>query len=667
MKKISLLILTLVLAVACIPDDRNHDMVPDSFGLTCASQLVETSVHTGSYTLGVVKNGKGLTAASVELGFGDPDCAAQLEAYNQAHKTHCQAVPLNYLGWTDKALSFAVEDVMKPVTLSWDPAELAQLLGSGTDYVIPVKLASEDLQVNAGQDYVLIRLNRSQLSVKQTDVVRTIERKGVEPDANGQQPELKETITLDIALDNPVKAVGVQLPVTVDNSLIAEFNRTQEKVYSQAPAGLVSLVDTRAEIAEGGIGGVFRILLDKSVLLENGLYHEFPPYVVPLRVNKEGLTATRNGESFDLKGLSFGNLVTYLVVEPAERGIKNVVREWGLYSFPGAWYSFLEGFSDGADRTMAMDDGYVYISHSHANGGIYALNRSNGTFARKLDVTPALSNGCTHKVSCVRTIPNRDGKDIVTFCSLKVESAEHLYVYAYVNGTDAAPVQILDYSLDNKGGVADWRRYGDRYTVEGTWQSGRLWFQTWHDGGTAKTIGFTLENGVITNPADPIDYYIAGPSAGIKDVVFYPGWDHVLITSAQGATLYKPGNAGPNGWIQWAKVEDVEGLAFSYGYNFFEFHDENFIAYMQLDGENAVRGRLVIIDDASASPAEFPEQLKAQTNRRDFPIQHESDFDEKSSTTASVSVGDCTVRYINGSTYVAVLMQGCGVSLFQLQ
>ena len=91
---------------------------------------------------------------------------------------------------------------------------------------------------------------------------------------------------------------------------------------------------------------------------------------------------------------------------------------------------------------------------------------------------------------------------------------------------------------------------------------------------------------------------------------------------------------------------------------------------MQLDGENAVRGKLVILDNKAQAPSELPAQLQWEEETegvRLFPIQDPEDFEAKSTITASHSVGDCTVRYIDGSTYIAVLMQGCGLSLFQLQ
>ena len=88
---------------------------------------------------------------------------------------------------------------------------------------------------------------------------------------------------------------------------------------------------------------------------------------------------------------------------------------------------------------------------------------------------------------------------------------------------------------------------------------------------------------------------------------------------------------------------------------------------MRLESENGNKGRLVIIEDNPALPAEFPNRLKIAAGALEFPIQHPDSFEEKSALTASHSVGDCCIREIDGNTYIAVLMQGCGLSLFQLQ
>ena len=667
MKKLFIPVLAIVLAAACVPDERNQFIPADSFGVSAKNLVAEASVHTGTYTVGIAKNGKGQQPGTVFINRDQDAYLPLLEAYNNEKGTHYEAVLGSLLSVETPELSFGKDDVVKNLTLTWDPALLAQFMGDKDNYVIPVLIDSKDLGTSNGRQFMLVHLNRSSISVNQQLQARTIERKKVEASEENPNPELKEDILLDVTVTNPIKGVAMAFPLVLDPSLTESFNKTQEIAYETAPEGLVTLQADKVDIAEGALGATFTVRVNKDVLMENGKVKNFPPYVAAVRLDGDGLTATLGDKPFELQGLGYGNLVTFITVAQAEKGISVVVREWGLFSEGAAWYSELEGFAGGADRTVAMDKDYVYVSHSAAAGGIYALSRTSGAFVKKLNIGTAADKGCTFPVSCVRTIKNTAGDDILTFCTLKGDSGQHLFVYAYVNGTDAAPVQILDFALDNKGGVEDWRRYGDRYTVTGTWQDGQLWFQTWSDGGTAKTIGFNLKNGAVTNPADPIDYYIAGPKAGIKDVVWYPGWDNVLITENGKGTFYKAGSAGPNGWTKWDEVESVPELSLTYGYNFFEFHEERFIAYVQLEGENAVRGQLVIIDDASLTPADFPAQLKAQANARRFPLQHEEDFEAKSSVTAASSVADCTVWEIGGNTYIATLMQGCGLSVFQLQ
>ena len=669
--RLSIIAILAACFTGCIKDDRNNFMVDDSFGLTARSAVVEASVHTGSCSFGIAKNGKGNTAAKVSIIFGTQAQDA-LTAYNTANKTDLKAVPVNMFELPLDEIQYDVKDVVKEGLVKWNPLTLSNYIGEDTSFAIPVIISSDKLKVNPDHSLIIIRLSKSTLSVEQTQTSRSIEGRAVEPDDSGNQPELKETVTLDLSMDHEIKNVGFSLPVAIDNSLVKAFSQKQEEEWVEAPEGLVTVSQAHISIPEGKNSATFQIVLDKGKLpFKDGKLQEFPNYVVPVAIQPDKLVATCKGEPFELKGLGLGNTVVYVCVSYAKNGISVVVREWGYYSQSGAWYKDLEGFASSADRTIAMDDEFVYVSHSSgAAPGIYALSRSNGSFVKKLDVSPAAGNKCTLPVSCVRMIPSESGKDILSFCSLKEDGSQHLFIYAYVNGTDAAPVQILDFLKDNKGNANDWRRYGDRFTVEGTWQNGKLWFMTWHDGAYGKLLGFHLENGKIVNPEDPEDYYVPSDAAGIKDVVRYPEWGRFLITRGGRGNVYVPGSTGANGWITLNNEQEIKSLSFAYGFNFFTFHGENYIAYMQLDGENAVRGKLVILDNKAQAPSELPAQLQWEEETegvRLFPIQDPEDFEAKSTITASHSVGDCTVRYIDGSTYIAVLMQGCGLSLFQLQ
>ena len=74
-------------------DDRLNFMVDDSFGLTAREAIVEASIHTGSFSVGIAKNGIGSSAASVEIISGADDDKAALDAYNKANGTFFKALP----------------------------------------------------------------------------------------------------------------------------------------------------------------------------------------------------------------------------------------------------------------------------------------------------------------------------------------------------------------------------------------------------------------------------------------------------------------------------------------------------------------------------------------------------------------------------------------------
>ena len=672
MKKISFYLIALAALVGCLKDDRDNFMVPDSFALTARSEIMQASIHTGSCPVGIAKNGKGVSAATATLSDKGEGLTEALAKYNEENGTSFKVLPEGSINLSGTTMSFEPKDVVKMLEISWDPDAIAKVIGDSEDYVIPLKLVSgtEGIKVNEDKSIVFVNLVRSTIAVSQTDQVRSIEPKNVEAGDDGKQPELVEVIPLDLVIDKPVSGVGMTFPVLADASLIAKFNETSEDKYYEAPAGLVTLVNDSVTIPEGEASGVFRVSVDKSKLLKDGKLVEFPNYIVPIRVDDKGIKATRNGSDFTLKGISYGNMVTYILISYASNGISVVKREWGLYSDGAAWYSNLEGFAEGGDIAIAMDNEFVYVANSALSGGIYALNRSNGGFAKKLDLGDAGSDTkCIRNVGCVRMISNPAGDDILSFCSVKGDKddeTQYLSLYAYVNGTDAAPVKLMSYLKDIKPGANDWRRYGYTYTVTGTWQDGQIWFHCWSSGG--KTLVFNLKEGEITNPDDPVDYLLDPTDGVIKDVIIYPGLENVLVTQPKGAGIWhNSGQANANQWIQWSKVTDLPDFALTYGYNFFNFHTQDFIAYVKLDEVKGKGGRLVIIDDDSSKPAEFATRLKDQIGLREFPIQHESDFEAESAVASGDSIGDCCVRYINGSTYVAVLVQGCGLSLFQLQ
>lgn len=350
-------------------------------------------------------------------------------------------------------------------------------------------------------------------------------------------------------------------------------------------------------------------------------------------------------------------------------------RVWGMYSATEPWYNF--GVDPSAatnlDRAMTMDNKYVYAAKSTAWAPVitgWEIANPDNTFSVNVEgIGAAGSNNNTFSAgNSLNVIKN--GEDYILLAA-NLKSA-NLEVWAWINGTSAAPTKIIDFSADNKpltDGAAtnDWRRYGDRFTVVGDWQNGELWFHAFDN---AKTIVFTIENGVVTNqPSDPIDHMLEA-TGGLKEIVIYPGVENeVLVTTNGIAKFYKDsGSANANGWELWNATDDYSSVyGLTYSYNFFEMNGQKYIAYVKVEEANGNKARLVVIEDGDGTLAGFKTALTNQKIAWEFPLQHESDFSVEAFQATGNSLGNCKVMEIDGVTYIGAHAQGLGCSLFRFE
>ena len=583
MKKTIIWLAAALLLTGCIRDERDNFMVPDSFGINADDLLQETSVHTGNYVLGISKSGKGQASGKVSISLAE----TALPDYNQAHETDFKAVLPSLVSFDQEMLDFAVEDVTRTFTISWDPELMAQFIAEDTRYVIPLRIQSQDLTVNEGRELVLLHLNRSGVSVPQTNVSRVVEAKDVEPGPGGEQPE---TLILDVNLKPAVKYLGLSFPVCVDNSLIDSYNQAHQTSYVPAPDGLVTLLDNDAVIEEGAIGGNFRVLLDKSVLLKDGQLGEFPDYLIPVRLQRENLTASLHGENFDLKGLSYGNLVTYISFSyyAPPPGL-SVIRMWGKYSTETAsWSDYLGDFTAGADRNVALDDNYIYIAETNTSKNLWAISLQDPGIYKRLPVGTVADEGIFY-LSCPRIIPNTSadingGKDVLAVSNMNAGDPK-LYVYA--DGIDADPRVI---------NMSTWasRRLGDTFTFWGSMQGGILFFKDFSspDG----TVSFKL-NGLSAMWL--VGRIVAPAAAGAGAYFPFPDNINQGVSSVRG---------GETAWLTTASKDlytlegvdkeptlaELSGYFADTAFRFFEFDGKRYIAYTRQVSPSD--GRLFILE-----------------------------------------------------------------------
>lgn len=338
-------------------------------------------------------------------------------------------------------------------------------------------------------------------------------------------------------------------------------------------------------------------------------------------------------------------------------------RVFGLYTTSADSYWFKPitvdgvGLAAGLDRSVTMDDSYVYIVKASGYPEVFAASIANPANIKRLPHS-VMDEG-TRKANCGRMIKNTDasvngGKDILLVCNLVDDNV--LCVYAYKNGIDAEPTKELRWQWDTHANASDWRLYGDKFTVTGTWQDGGLWF---HSRNANKAIYFPVKNGVI-GKTEEVSYVIDGTSA-VKDITFYPGSDAMFVTSASKAAFWtNTGNKNGNNWIEWAEGSSVDSAKGTYGYNFFTFNGIKYIACTKV--EDTTHARVRVFEDKGT----FDASLSSLSGLIELPIQDASDFTKACPVAASEVNGECTVRQIGDDIYILSMAEDMGISLFKM-
>ena len=663
MKKILFYMLSLAAVTACIADDRNNKMVDDSFGLTARQTLLQASVHTGSFPVGLAKNGKGQTAATVTVSSEGADCADALARYNEEHGTAFTALPASGYSLSETSLNYDAGDVVKEITVSWDPAALAETIGGSSDYVIPLKVKAAGLEINADHDFILIQVLRSSLSVTQTGVERTVSSKNVEPDPQGHQPSLKETVTLDLESTNAIKNVGMNFPVLIDNSLIDSYNQTAEKPAQAAPAGLVNILTPTVSIPESGKSATFKVEIDKSVLLgPDGKLKEFPDYVAPVRVDKSGLQASCKGEDFSLRGLDYGNLVTYIGIHyKKSTGSVVITREWGKFSTADASWNAYFGGTAGSDRNVAVDDDYIYIAETNTTKNLWAISLKDPSKVRKLPVSTVKDQGIFY-LSCPRILKNTDaaingGKDVLAVSSMN-EGDPTLYIYDKGGGEDPSVVNMTTWAS---------RRLGDTFTVWGSLQEGILFFKDFNS--AQGTVTFML-SGRTTGTLYLRGRVVAPPVTGAG--AYFPFPENInagpcTVRGGEGSWMCRASKDifSLEGADNSPSLTALSGYYTDAAFRYIEFNGKRYIAYSRQ--VSAVDGRLIIIEGQAGESWESILEKRNVIYQAAIQENAEMQEDYQVSPKASGNSGmDLDVRQTGSEVYIAVVKQNMGLSLFKM-
>lgn len=673
MKRISLFVSALLLMTACFPDQRDNFMVPDSFGIVSEGSVTEASVHTGSYVVGLCKSGKGRSSAQLYVNRDAAAVAAALEARNTAGKTSYKAIPDNLIAMDELRFSFSEKDVTRKLTLSWDPGEVASCMEDDGQYVIPVLIASDDpdVKITEGRDLLLIHLNRSSVGIKQEDVAREIAKKDVLPNSAGIQPPLQETLTFDVEISKPIKNVGIRYPVKTDPGLIAAFNAAKGTEYVEAPEGLVTIRSGEVSIPESGKSDHFEVIVDYSVLLKDGALPRFPGYLVPIVLDTAQMSATQNGEPYQLEGLSYHKNAIYISVDWKASVVGlSIERVWGKYSTATASWNAYFGGTEGSDRNVTMDDDNIYIAEFAAGvKKLWAIDRKTPGNVKALPVGTVKNTGFADMyLTCPRVLRNTSpdingGKDVVAVSNLATDKV--LNMYFYLNGIDKDPKYVkFDIYAD--------RRLGDTWTFWGTLQEGMFFMKDFNE----KTALMTFKQTSSYPSANPVNSlqgrFVMPEKEGAAAYWPYPENLNKGIYTVRGDfnaqyAAFKNDSWTATGGNENNTFRDLGAACNNSCFQFFEYRDKRYVAYATQP--EADDGRLYVLEGATSDSWDSIVESRniiyhaAIQNSYEGAVDGQVNPSPKASTHSGL---DLCARQIGDDVYLAVLKQNVGLSLFRI-
>lgn len=477
---------------------------------------------------------------------------------------------------------------------------------------------------------------------------------------------LASVTATDVVVSIPEPFVAGEVLVWADNAagkasirkITFEENAIQVDPVTEVPAAGgdfeikgVSNVDVVAEVVEG----------NDWLSVAPAAKADFAPFTLKFVATENtgwyGRTAT-----VEIKTTAGTLLYTQKVAQASA----HVARIYARYSTEDGkpWCSFLPGLDKTSlaegNRSMASDGKYIYLNNSIATPTIYAVEIASLLKGDETPVYKALStaniSGGTHGVSTLEVLPNEGGDPVLIATNLAVDDSENFNIYAYSSGIDADPVLFHAFRWDGIANTSDWRRYGDRISVSGTWQKGSIWAAS-HSG--TKVMGFHIENGA-TDAAHREYCWFDTFSGGLAEATMYPGeTKEAILTTATSAGFWTPDpdggkHAGGN-WPKWNAGNAVADLNGAFSFQFFTLGEKKYIAYVQLSDNTHCD--LKIVEDLGT----FETSLAGE------PVFTAPLYQgDKASCAASNTYGDCSVVEIDGKLHIVAMMQGGGLSIFHL-
>lgn len=358
-----------------------------------------------------------------------------------------------------------------------------------------------------------------------------------------------------------------------------------------------------------------------------------------------------NGVTFTLKCEDVEETANVKIVTT---GFSSIERVWGRYVQPETadanWYDEAATGVPASDnmRNIAADAQYVYLPNT-GKGLVYAFDLLTGEFKKTLSAPAEVVFGGTFKV-CDAEVMQNGTSSVLVVANMAMNAGGNLRAYAYTS-PDADPVNIINYTIEDG-------RYGDKFSVAGTWEDGEILFFNQKDKTTM--LGWKVKNGVVAS--EPVVYNVPVSGASYSKFVKYSDNEWIW------------GGAGPL-YSVWTRSGDAYTMAYQeeasdrfptpmHDIEFVKFNEQEYMIYTRLLNSN--QDAAVRFQELNA--ATLLESMKGVDVTTDKQLGLGDP--QKLNVTAvknGNSMGGSDVVVIGEDVYVAGCVPGAGMSLFKLK
>lgn len=295
-------------------------------------------------------------------------------------------------------------------------------------------------------------------------------------------------------------------------------------------------------------------------------------------------------------------------------------------------------------RNLAIDKDYVYLVGAGATN-LTAYSLADGS-ATSMSVSTILNQTTTNtfKTSDVKVIDN-NGASVVLVSNLAT-AGQTLNVYSY-SALDAVPAVALSYTVPNG------TRLGDKFTIEGNWQSGKLIFHDY----TAKNKAyvFTITAGVISSTPSVKTYSTSAGQIG----AFYRFDDDEMLWIGTGLTnkndvLVFDNDLVYSSTLSKALPSSSGSFTAAHGLRFFSLYGKSFMAFMQVESASKSYLNVYYIGEGADFASCLSEAKLLATESYE-------------TTNNGNAVGDVAVYADGNRAYVAALATGLGFTLYEIK